>query len=287
VSVASAAPKRPVLRYHGGKFRLSNWVIKHLPPHRVYVEPFCGAASILMQKPRVYAEVINDLDLEVVNLFRILRDPERADCLRHLLEITPFAREEFNLSYEPATEPIEAARRLVVRSFMGFGSAAHNPKHKTGFRNNANRSGTTPAHDWVNYLPSLEVFTERLAGVVIENRDALEIMPTFDGDETLFYVDPPYPISTRSMIRWNSECDRCYVHEMTDNDHRALASVLHQLKGMVVLSGYRCDLYDTELFPKWTRIDRASHADGARARVESLYFNDAAAARLSQGNLGL
>src|SRR5574337_272680 len=93
-------PKRPLLRYHGGKWKLAPWILRHLPPHRVYVEPFGGGASVLLQKPRSYAEVYNDLDGEVVNLFIMAR--ERGEELAQAIELTPFAREEFELSYRPA-----------------------------------------------------------------------------------------------------------------------------------------------------------------------------------------
>ena len=137
--------KRPIVRYHGGKWKLAPWIIGHLPPHRVYVEPFGGGASVLLRKPRSYAEVYNDLDGEMVNLFRMARDNGRE--LLELLRLTPFARDEFAKAYEQASEPIEQARRTVIRAFMGFGSNAHN--RPTGFRSNSNRSGTTPARDWM------------------------------------------------------------------------------------------------------------------------------------------
>ncbi len=273
--------KRALLRYHGGKFRLAPWVCRHLPPHRIYVEPFCGAASILLAKPRSYAEVLNDLDDEIVNLFTVLRDPAAAKDLTNALRLTPYARSEFLAAHELTGDPIEDARRLVIRSFMGFGSAACNRKHKTGFRNNTTRTHTTPAVDWRNYPDALPVFVERLRGVVIEHKPAVELIPVFDGPDTLIYVDPPYVLSTRSGIRWEAESDRMYAHEMSDDDHRALAAVLQGVSGMVVLSGYRCDLYD-ELFASWRRIDRTAFADGARRRTESLWFNAAAATRQAQ-----
>lgn len=116
------APRRPVLRYHGGKWRLAPWICAHFPAHRLYVEPFGGAASVLLRKPRSYGEIYNDLDGEIVNVFRVLRDNGHA--LRAALELTPFAREEFAESYMPHSDPIEQARRTIVRSFQGFGSAA-------------------------------------------------------------------------------------------------------------------------------------------------------------------
>lgn len=102
---------RPVLRYHGGKWRLAPWIIQHFPPHRTYVEPYGGAASVLMRKPRSYAEVYNDLDGEVCSLFRVLREPASAVELRRLVALTPFARDEFALSYVPSPDPIEYGAR--------------------------------------------------------------------------------------------------------------------------------------------------------------------------------
>jgi DNA adenine methylase len=253
--------KRPILRWHGGKWVLANWISQHLPKHRVYVEPFGGAGSVLLRKPRSYAEVYNDLDGEVVNLFRVAR--EHGDVLRLALELTPFARDEFALSYAPTDDPVEQARRTVARSFMGFGSNSHNKA--TGFRANSNRSGTTPAHDWRNYPDAFVAVIERLRGVCIENRDAVEVMQAHDGDETVHYVDPPYVASTRDN-------GGDYRHEMTDADHEALAQELNKLRGAVVLSGYASQLYD-ELYKDWQKIERHAMADGARARTEVLWLS--------------
>lgn len=264
---------RPLLRYHGGKWLLAPWILNHFHDHRVYVEPFGGAASVLLQKQRSYAEVYNDLDGEVVNLFNVARD--RGDELVEALRLTPFARTEFEVAWNPTTDPVEQARRTVVRSFMGFGSAAvtmtrhvtmaRGGKPGTGFRANSNRSGTTPAHDWANYPDVLPAIVERLQGVVIENRDALEVMSQHDTPQTLHYVDPPYVGSTR-----DNGTD--YLFEMSDDQHRQLAEVLHGLKGMVILSGYHSNLYD-ELYADWRYEERRALADGARERTEVLWFS--------------
>jgi len=254
-------PKRPILRYHGGKWILAKWIIGHFPPHRIYVEPFGGAASVLLQKSRSYAEIYNDLDGELVNLFTVAR--ERGEDLRTALELTPFARTEFAQSYTPAGDPVEQARRTVVRSFMGFGSNSHNKA--TGFRSNSHRSGTTPAQDWRNYPSSFGAIMDRLRGVCIENRSAIEVMQPHDSARTLFYVDPPYVSETRDK---GSD----YRHEMTNEDHRALADYLHSVAGSVCLSGYPCALYD-ELYGDWRRVERKALADGARKRTEVLWMN--------------
>lgn len=275
MTITDTAPSRPALRWHGGKWLLAPWIIAHLPPHRCYVEPFGGAASVLLRKPRSYAEVYNDLDSEAVNLFRVLRRPDDAARLQQLLTLTPFAREEFDAAYEPTPDDVERARRLVIRSFMGFGSDGFRLDAKTGFRSNATRSGTTPAQDWMRYPALLPLLVARLQGVTVENRDALACMAAHDGPDTLHYVDPPYLPATRSVSRRHN----AYHHELTAADHARLLADMRGLAGMVVLSGYPDAGYDAALFG-WQRVERAALADGARPRTEVLWMNPAAHAGL-------
>lgn len=266
-----SAPNRPILRYHGGKWRLAPWIIKHFPAHRTYVEPFGGGASVLLRKRRSYAEVYNDLDGEIVNVFQVLRDPTTAEQLRSALVLTPFARAEFELSYQPSPDPVEQARRTIVRSFMGFGSAAAS-RVVTGFRANSKRSGTTPAHDWANFPQVIPMIADRLQGVVVENRPALDLLMQHDSTETLHCVDPPYHHSTRSFHRGQAGQ---YRHEMADDQHAELLAALKTLKGAVVLSGYACDQYDNVL-ADWSRVEREALADGARKRTEVLWISPGA-----------
>lgn len=267
---------RPLLRYLGGKWRLAPWIIQHFPPHRVYVEPFGGAANVMLRKPRVITEVYNDLDDEVVNLFRVLREPAQAAGLIHLLHRTPFSRTEFLAAYEPATEPVERARRLIVRSFMGFGSCASRMDRSTGFRTGARIADAPASREWATYPDGLERIVERLAGVAIENRPAIDLMRSRDAAGVLFYVDPPYVHSTRSPKRTRSKPSTGYAHELTDVDHSDLLAALTRLEGMVVLSGYATDLYDDTL-TGWRRVEKPTVADRALPRTEVLWINPACA----------
>jgi len=283
-----ASPTRPVLRYHGGKWRAAPWILSHFPAHRVYAEPYGGAASLLFQKPRVYAEIYNDLDAEIVNVFRVLRDPRTSADLERLIRLTPFARDEFEAAYEPCGESVEQARRTVLKAFAGHGSdsihrgsAAHagmltrpsrwNPG--TGFRSDST-SGTTAAKGWAHYPEQISRFCSRLAGVVIEHRPALRVIEQYDYADTLFYVDPPYVRSSRR------DATHGYRHEMTDDQHRELAAVLRSIRGMAIVSGYACHLYDKELYPDWRRAELAVRTLGdGHGAVEVLWMSPKVRAR--------
>ena len=263
---------RPVLRYHGGKWQLGPWIIDQFPPHRVYCEPFGGAASVLLRKPRSAVEVYNDLDGQVVNLFRVLRDSARARELIRQVKLTPYARSEYDESWIVADDPIEQARRLLLRSAMGRGSTAATKKKKTGWRNyHGSERHAPPSSDWDNMPAALEMVVQRLAGVMIENRPALDVIKEYDHPDSLFYIDPPYPASTRH----DRYANHAYRFEMTDEQHHELAQVLRTIEGVAIISGYRCPLYD-ELYAGWHRVERGARADGGDGRVEILWVKPGA-----------
>lgn len=271
---------RPVLRYHGAKFRLAGWIMQLFPPHRRYVEPFGGAAGVLLQKPRSYAEVYNDLDGEVVNFFRVLRDREMSQHLVQACVLTPYAREEFDLAWEPTEDSIERARRLAVRAQMGFGSAGAT-KGQTGFRIDTNRAWSTAQHLWALYPDAIARAGERLAGVLIENRPALEIMSQHDGPDTLHFCDPPYLHDVRVLQAGKAGY---YRHEMTDEQHLTLLHFLRDLKGMVIVTGYASPLYD-QILADWVRretVARISAGRGAGLRTEVAWLNPACSSVQSQ-----
>lgn len=265
---------RPICRYHGGKWKLAPWVLGHFPAHEIYVEPFAGMASVLLRKPRAKCEVVNDLDQNVVDLFRVLRDPEAAEDLRRRCHLTPYSRAELEATWtdQDEADPVERARRYLARSTMSYSSKGSIMTIRGGFRN-SRRGEVSPAVDWAKWPEALPSLVERLRGVVVEQRDALEVLNIYDSEATLFYVDPPYVKSTRVLKHGK------YRHELTDEGHEALATRLRGLRGMVVLSGYACELYD-RLYAGWRRADCTSYADVASPRTESLWLNPQTLRRL-------
>lgn len=275
----------PAFRYHGSKFRLSPWVHQHLPAHHVYVEPFGGAAGVLLTKPRSYSEVYNDLDGDVVNLFRVLQDPALRERLVEVCLLTPYARSEFDLAWEQTTDPVDRARRLLIRAQMGFGSAGAT-KGKTGFRIDSQRAYGTAQQLWSRFPDGLAAVGERFTGVLIENRPALEVMQQHDSAQTLHYVDPPYMHSARVMAAGKAGY---YRHEMTEADHVSLLSALRSLAGMVVVSGYRTDLYDAAL-SDWKLVEttaRISAGRGCTTRTECMWISPSAQQTARQPTLPL
>jgi DNA adenine methylase len=260
-------PTRPVLRYHGGKFVLRDWIVGLMPEHEIYTECYGGAASVLLAKPRSFGEVYNDLDGAVVRLFRVLRDPAQAERLREMLRLTPFAREEYlaarDSDFEAERDDGEVARRLIVQSFMGHSTKAVGARN--GFRAAGWASNCPPPRDWTGLPDALAAVTARLQGVVIENLPALDVIRRHDGPGTLHYVDPPYLHETRAR-------GRGYRFEMSRREHIALARELRSCRGAVMVSGYPHPLYE-RLYRGWHRVERDAHADGAGDRVEVVWSN--------------
>ena len=274
--------KNPAIRYHGAKFRLAPWIMQFFPPHKCYVESFGGAAGVLIQKPRVYAEIYNDLDEDIVNFFRVIRDPAQLEQLLQKLAFTPYARAEYELAFTATEEPIERARRTIIRAQMGFGSGGAT-KNSTGFRIDKKRSYGTASHLWARYPENLVAVANRFEGVLIENRPAMEIMQQHDDRETLHFVDPPYVHSTREL----KSVTGVYRHELSDREHLQLLESLLELKGMVVLSGYDSELYREKLkgWETHTTESRISAGRGTAVRNEFVWLNPATSEAL-HGRIG-
>jgi len=261
--------KAPALRYHGAKFRLAPWIMSFFPQHQTYTEVFGGAAGVLIQKERSYAEGYNDLDGDVVKFFRVLQNSRSREELIKQVILTPYAREEFELAYEETDEAIERARRLAIRAQCGFGSAGAT-KGVTGFRIDTKREYSTAQHRWAQYPDAIAAAGMRFSGVLIENRPAIEVLRQHDSPETLHFVDPPYVLSTRAI---GGNC--FYQHEMDDAAHIELLNSLLELEGFVVLSGYPNPIYESKL-TEWDRYEtsaRISAARGTANRIEVAWIN--------------
>jgi len=275
-------PKRPVIRYYGGKWKLADWIISFFPKHRVYNECFGGAGSVLMKKQPARVEVYNDLSDEMVNLFTVLRCPSQSKELRRLLDLTPYARSEWEACYELSDDPIEQARRTVVLATM-----SHNPskvmlRQTNGFMTSSSGYHILP-QDFKNLTANLEMVTSRLKNVIIENKPAIDLILQHDRKDTLHYVDPPYLGSLRSDKR------NLYQHEMyAAEDHNKMAKTLNQVKGYVVLSGYPSPEYN-ELFQDWVSFSKQAVTGAAKVgkstRTEVVYLNPKCAAALRQKSL--
>lgn len=258
--------RRPALRYYGGKFRLAPWIIQRLPVHRIYVEPFGGGGSVLLRKERAVKEVYNDLDGEIVNLFRVIRDC--GDKLVEAIYLTPFSREEYVESYRRSPDSVEQARRTVVRSYLGYGSDSLHRQNGFNTRTNESRD-VMPWHSWATYPDSLRAVVERFRGVIIENRDAMAVMKAYDSPQTLFYLDPPYMHSTRTGPEYPRHG---YQYELNIWQHQDILQFARRLRAKVCISGYHSELYD-DLLGNWWREYKSSTTDRAGKRVEVLWMN--------------
>jgi len=245
------SPKKLIaFGWYGGKFSHLNWLLPNLPPCFHYCEPFAGSGAVLLNRLPSPVETYNDIDGEVVNFFKVLR--EQKDLLIEKIALTPFSREEFGIACElnPDISEIERARRFYIRARqVRTGLAQTASIGRWANCKNTSRAGMSGVvRRWLGGVEQLEFIAERLLRVQIENRPAVDVIRLYDSKETLFYCDPPYIHSTRGDTK-------SYKFEMDDYDHRALADMLNAVDGCVAISNYDCELMD-ELYPakNWKKI---------------------------------
>ena len=250
-----------LLNYPGAKWGMAKEIIALMPPHRSYLEPFFGSGAVLFNKPPSAIETVNDIDGDIVNFFRVLR--EQPDELAQAISLTPYARDVVDDAYaNRGVDPVDRAYRFIVRSKMTHGFKMHN---KSGFKIDVQGRERAYCVDAWNRIPEeLAQAAIRLKGVQVENRPALDMIRRFNYPNVLIYADPPYLMSTR--------CCKQYRHEMTEQDHVELLAALMQHKGPVILSGYPSELYDREL-KGWSRITRKSYNQNSDPRTEVLWCN--------------
>lgn len=234
--------------WYGGKYSHLEWLLKLLPEAHHYCEPFGGSAAVLLNREPSPVETYNDIDGEVVNFFRVLR--EQKDELIYAIGMTPFSREEFldaiktNGNGHDLT-PLEQARRFFVRARQvrtGLAQTASIGRWANCLQ--TSRAGMAGAVSrWLGSVEGLEWIASRLLRVQIEHDTAINVIRRYDSPDTLFYCDPPYPHDARGDVK-------AYQYEMTDAEHLQLHEVLAQVKGKVAISSYHCALMDN-LYRGW------------------------------------
>lgn len=259
---------RAVIRYPGSKWRIADWIISHFPEgyeKMVYLEPFAGSGAVFYNKRPGAVETINDLDGDIVNLFRVLRDNPKE--LKRLLTLTPYSREEYDRSFEPCEDPLERARRYMVRTTQAIGAKMDG---KCGWRNHKQMKIGGTACKWAGITDTIDAATKRLRGdtthlVQIESIDALRLIERYNNSDVLMYLDPPYVLDSRRS-------GKLYRHEMSDDDHRRLLELICRSKARIILSGYRCDMYDNALC-EWHKDTIESQTTSTEKATETLWQN--------------
>jgi DNA adenine methylase len=272
-AVSKLTRKRKLILFgwYGGKFSHLDWLLPLLPECHHYCEPFAGSAAVLINRNPSPVETYNDLDGEVVNFFKALR--EHGEEVTRLIGLTPFSREEFGLACEldPNVSEVERARRFYIRARqVRTGLAQTATIGRWANCKNTSRAGMSGVVSrWLGGVEALPEIAERLLRVQIENRPAADVIRLYDSKDTLFYCDPPYVHSTRGD-------SKAYSCEMTDEQHAELAEVLNGVKGRVAFSNYECDLLE-KLYPKkkWFKHKsepKTNHATKG-TRIEVLWTN--------------
>lgn len=241
---------------------MAQWIIHKMPEHKVYLEPFFGSGAILFNKQPSRIETVNDIDGNIVNLFKVIR--EKPEQLANVIEFTPYSREEYYQSFQYLQSPlsdVERARVFMVRCWMARGGKTSD---KTGWRHNVDPNTVNAIPDW-NRLPKriLEA-TKRLKNVQIENQDALTLIKKYNHDDCLIYADPPYVLETRTK--------RHYAHEMTDTQHEELVKELNNHSGYVLLSGYDNDLYN-DILKGWSKATIKNQTVTGKNKQEVLWIS--------------
>lgn len=250
-----------VLKYPGAKNRLAEWICEYIPQHEVYLEPYAGSLAVFFTKQPARIETLNDLDGDVVNYFRIIR--EKPSELMESLKLTPYARDEYFTAYEitPGDSDVERARKFAVRCWQGFGSSN---LYRNGFRSSQQSKSPHTTKEWKEFPERLAEASERLKNAQIENLPAVELIRRYNTPDVFIYADPPYLHGTRK--------NNLYRYEMSDQDHEELLQALFGHPGKVLISGYDNDLYN-DMLPGWYKVQKKTQAEAGIPRVETLWMN--------------
>lgn len=259
------ATLRSPIKIIGGKGVLRGKILPHFPKHRVYVEPFGGGASVLLAKKPSEVEVFNDIDPRISTLFEVIVDKHKQALLIEQLMLTPYSREERLHSmngWQDVDSDVERARMFFVDCRQSMGGMID--RTSWGLVTNTSVNGMAqPINAYIGAIKMIPRVAERMKKVKIHNTDYKKIFAEYDGEDALFYLDPPYPQETRR--------DGWYYFEMTAEEHEEMVELARQLKGMVILSGYPNDTYKGLEKYGWKKVtfDRSCNA-AARTRHTQL-----------------
>lgn len=259
---------KAIIRYPGSKWGIANWIISHFPDgyeKMVYLEPFCGSGAVFFNKRPGAVETINDLDSDVVNLFCVLR--EQLEELKRVLALTPYSREEYDRSFEACEDPLEKARRYMVRTTQTIGAKMDG---KCGWRNHKQMKTGGTACKWGGITDTIDLAAQRLRGsttnlVQIEHMDAFQLIERYNNPDVLMYLDPPYVRSTRKS-------GKLYRYEMDDEQQKQLLELITESRAKIVISGYDSDLYNTAL-QGWYKDGIYSQTTSAAMAQEVIWQN--------------
>lgn len=261
---------KAVFRYPGSKWSIADWIISHFTADyekMVYLEPFIGSGAVFFNKKRGTVETINDLDSDIVNLFRVLR--EQPDNLKRVLELTPYSREEYDLSFQPCDDPLEKARRYIVKTTQAIG-AKLGGESKSGWQNHMQVKIGGTACKWGSITETIDIAATRLRSdtthlVQIEHMDALKLIDRYNNPDVLMYLDPPY-------LRAERRSGALYKHEMNTAGQIELLEIITRSKAKVIISGYESELYNTALVG-WYKDSAMSKITSGEKATETIWMN--------------
>lgn len=262
---------KAVMKYPGSKWSIADWIIQFFPEHHSYVEPFFGSGAVLFNKPRSNIETVNDLDDNVINLFEwIKKDPEK---LAHEIYYTPYARKVYDDAFASVPEDsLQKAVNFYIRLNMGHGFRTNG--ENVGWKNDVQgRERAYASQNWSHLPEKIMQAAERLRGVQIENRPALDVIQRFNYKNVLVYLDPPYMPDVRH--------GKQYRHEMyEEKSHRRLLEAAREHKGPVLISGYETELYN-DMLAGWHREETTCYSRACSKKKEILWMNFEPAVQMS------
>jgi len=265
---ASLPGATPAFPWMGGKGWLAQKLVHRMPRKACYVEPFAGAAAMLLALPVCPVEVLNDRNRDLIGFYRVMQDARLRQALLDRLQWTPYAREEYfralNLLNSAEDDPVTRAWAFFVVSNAAFSGGGQSGLTEKRFATSTQRSQGRRMNYHIEGLPAL---AQRLKDVVIENRDAIDLLHQYDSSDTLFFLDPPYYPETRN-IRHERSRGTYDGGEMDAIQHLELLAMCRNLKGHVALCGYAHADYDDALLGHgWETLTFAKKA------MSSLHHN--------------